>query len=69
MLEAGHSHKPRNEWVGDVLYFNPGGAGPRRFILPLTVGREVFVYYMPSGASEGALKSMDDSSRKEGTKE
>jgi putative phosphoesterase len=36
---AGHSHKPRNEWIGDVLYFNPGGAGPRRFTLPITVGR------------------------------
>ena len=36
---SGHSHKPRNEWVGDVLYFNPGGAGPRRFTLPITVGR------------------------------
>lgn len=36
---AGHFHKPRNEWVGDVLYFNPGGAGPRRFTLPITVGR------------------------------
>ncbi|MGM0766686.1 MAG: metallophosphoesterase family protein [Pseudomonadota bacterium] len=36
---AGHSHKPRNEWVGDVLYFNPGSAGPRRFTLPITVGR------------------------------
>ncbi|MBJ7278880.1 metallophosphoesterase family protein [Marinobacter salarius] len=36
---AGHSHKPGNEWVGDVLYFNPGGAGPRRFTLPITVGR------------------------------
>lgn len=36
---AGHSHKPRNEWIGDVLYFNPGGAGPRRFKLPITVGR------------------------------
>lgn len=36
---AGHSHKPRNEWFGDVLYFNPGGAGPRRFKLPITVGR------------------------------
>lgn len=36
---AGHSHKPRNEWVGDVLYFNPGGAGPWRFKLPITVGR------------------------------
>ncbi len=36
---AGHSHKPRNEWIEDVLYFNPGGAGPRRFTLPITVGR------------------------------
>jgi putative phosphoesterase len=36
---AGHSHKPRNEWIDDVLYFNPGGAGPRRFTLPITVGR------------------------------
>ena len=36
---AGHSHRPRNEWIGDVLYFNPGGAGPRSFTLPITVGR------------------------------
>ncbi|WP_267283860.1 metallophosphoesterase family protein [Marinobacter sp. LV10R520-4] len=36
---AGHSHKPRNEWIGDVLYFNPGGAGPRHFTLPIMVGR------------------------------
>ncbi|ROT93677.1 metallophosphoesterase [Marinobacter sp. R17] len=38
---AGHSHKPRNEWIDGVLYFNPGGAGPRRFTLPITVGRLV----------------------------
>ncbi len=36
---AGHSHRPRNERVGGVLYFNPGSAGPRRFSLPITVGR------------------------------
>jgi putative phosphoesterase len=36
---AGHSHRPRNERVGGVLYFNPGSAGPRRFKLPITVGR------------------------------
>ncbi|MFE8072476.1 metallophosphoesterase family protein [Marinobacteraceae bacterium S3BR75-40.1] len=35
---AGHSHKPRNERVGQVLYFNPGSAGPRRFTLPVAVG-------------------------------
>ena len=34
----GHSHQPRNEVVGDVLLFNPGSAGPRRFKLPVTIG-------------------------------
>jgi putative phosphoesterase len=36
---AGHSHRPRNEHIGGVLWFNPGSAGPRRFSLPITVGR------------------------------
>jgi uncharacterized protein len=35
----GHSHRPRNEIRDGVLYFNPGSAGPRRFRLPVTVGR------------------------------
>jgi putative phosphoesterase len=35
---AGHSHRPGITWKGDVLYFNPGSAGPRRFKLPITVG-------------------------------
>lgn len=35
---AGHSHQPRNERVGGVLWFNPGAAGPRRFSLPVCVG-------------------------------
>lgn len=34
----GHSHKPANEWRDDVLYFNPGSAGPRRFKLPIALG-------------------------------
>lgn len=36
---AGHSHQPRMERRDGVLYFNPGSAGPRRFRLPLSVGR------------------------------
>lgn len=36
---SGHSHQPKIEWRDDVLYFNPGSAGPRRFKLPITVGR------------------------------
>jgi|SRR5215468_7135641 len=35
----GHSHKPASEMKKGVLYFNPGSAGPRRFSLPVTVGR------------------------------
>jgi putative phosphoesterase len=35
----GHSHVARQEMKDGVLYFNPGSAGPRRFRLPVTVGR------------------------------
>lgn len=34
----GHSHQPEITWRDDVLYFNPGSAGPRRFQLPVSVG-------------------------------
>ena len=34
---SGHSHVPKVERVGGVLYLNPGSAGPRRFRLPVTV--------------------------------
>lgn len=36
---SGHSHKPAIAWHGDVLYLNPGSAGPRRFYLPVTIAR------------------------------
>ena len=35
----GHSHQPKIEKKNDVLFFNPGSAGPRRFDLPVSVGR------------------------------
>ena len=35
----GHSHVPTQEVKNGVLYFNPGSAGPRRFKLPVSVGR------------------------------
>jgi hypothetical protein len=35
----GHSHQPSIEWKDGVLFFNPGSAGPRRFSLPVTVGK------------------------------
>ena len=34
----GHTHQPKNEWLGDTLLFNPGSAGPKRFTLPRMVG-------------------------------
>ena len=36
---SGHSHQPKQEMRDGVLYFNPGSAGPRRFKLPISVGR------------------------------
>ena len=39
VVVAGHSHRPRNETREGVLYVNPGSAGPRRFSLPIAVGR------------------------------
>jgi putative phosphoesterase len=35
---SGHSHKPSVETRDNVLFVNPGSAGPRRFKLPVTVG-------------------------------
>lgn len=34
---SGHSHQPSMENRSNVLYLNPGSAGPRRFQLPVTV--------------------------------
>lgn len=35
----GHTHQPLIESKDGVLFFNPGSAGPRRFKLPISVGR------------------------------
>jgi len=35
---SGHSHQPVIRERGDVLYVNPGSAGPRRFKLPVSIG-------------------------------
>ncbi len=36
---SGHSHQPQRQVRDGVLYFNPGSAGPKRFHLPVSVGR------------------------------
>jgi putative phosphoesterase len=37
VVVSGHSHVPKVEMVGGVLYLNPGSAGRRRFRLPITL--------------------------------
>ena len=39
---SGHSHFPEVESREDVLFLNPGSAGPKRFHCPLSVGRLSF---------------------------
>lgn len=51
---SGHSHKPKQEMKDDVLYFNPGSAGPRRFMLPISVGQ----LHILDGNIEGKLLTL-----------
>jgi putative phosphoesterase len=37
----GHSHVSKQEVKNGVLYFNPGSAGPKRFNLPVSIGKLV----------------------------
>ena len=37
----GHSHVSKQEMKNGVLYFNPGSAGPKRFNLPVSIGKLV----------------------------
>jgi len=39
VVVSGHSHRPEMDEKNGVLYFNPGSAGPRRFHLPVSVGK------------------------------
>ncbi len=39
VVVSGHSHCPKIERRGSVLFLNPGSAGPRRFNLPIAVAR------------------------------
>lgn len=38
VVVSGHSHRPSVARRDDLLWINPGSAGPRRFHLPVTVG-------------------------------
>ena len=47
---SGHSHTPKQETSDGVLYFNPGSAGPRRFKLPVSMGRLIVEHGKVRGA-------------------
>ena len=51
----GHSHQPNIEERDGVLYFNPGSAGPRRFSLPVSVGKLVIA----AGIVRGELVDLE----------
>ena len=53
---SGHSHAPKQETRNGVLYFNPGSAGPRRFTLPVTVGKLI----VEQGTVRGEILSILD---------
>jgi len=53
---SGHSHVPKQETRNGVLYFNAGSAGPRRFKLPISVGRLI----VERGKVRGELVTISD---------
>jgi len=55
----GHSHVPKQETRNGVLYFNPGSAGPRRFKLPISVGRLI----VERGKVRGEIVTISDRGR------
>lgn len=52
----GHTHQPKSEWHEDVLLFNPGSAGPKRFHLPRAVG----LLLLDSGTIEARHITLSD---------
>jgi len=48
VIVSGHSHQPSIERRKGVLYLNPGSAGPRRFSLPVSLGRVTLSERAPS---------------------
>jgi uncharacterized protein len=54
----GHSHIPKQEIRNGVFYFNPGSAGPKRFKLPISLGKLRVV----RGEVSGQLITISDAS-------
>ncbi|HEU5239025.1 MAG TPA: metallophosphoesterase family protein [Pyrinomonadaceae bacterium] len=54
VVVSGHSHRPGISQKDGILFFNPGSAGPRRFKLPISVGR----LYIQGSVAEAELKEI-----------
>jgi hypothetical protein len=54
VVVSGHSHQPRVETQGGVLFVNPGSAGPRRFKLPVSMAR----LWVGDGRAEAELVTL-----------
>lgn len=52
---SGHTHVPKQEMRNGVLYFNPGSAGPRRFNLPVSIGK----LSLEDGVARGELLQLE----------
>jgi len=55
VVVSGHTHRAIVETYDDVLYVNPGSAGPRRFSLPVSIG---FLRLSRNAPLEAWLKMM-----------
>ena len=53
---TGHTHRAALRERDGVLYFNPGSAGPRRFSLPITMGRLI----VEGGRVRGEMMVLDE---------
>jgi uncharacterized protein len=51
----GHTHVPLQKEIDETLFFNPGGAGRKRFSLPLGVG----IIEIKNGKIEATIKKLD----------
>jgi putative phosphoesterase len=51
---SGHSHRPKVETSGGVLYLNPGSAGRRRFGLPVTLA----IIELTAGGAEARIHDL-----------
>jgi putative phosphoesterase len=52
---SGHSHRPLIETRDEVLYINPGSAGPRRFKLPIALA----ILEISGGKLHAKLRMLD----------